>query len=700
MNFNGGTNTGGNFSDGGNQLNPPSGLLTINEDLKVMNDLEVVGTIISNIEVKDAIISINRDAPADTNNSGMFSNNTNNTKFSGLIRNKTDKAFYLFNNITTLPTATGTISDRNGTLLCGDINSPNATFGAIGAQYSVPATTSGKNANDVFVYNGAGSVSIERPIHLYSPNGLQHLQMSNTISDFTDNGISRLTVQASGPIALYSPNGGSMMSLTNNLFQVETGGSLRIYTDGTTSQFLSPLDNTGFTCQDGQALVNVDGSNHMSFTPTYDTWQLGGGYGFALAGDTSYMYDQSGNTAIQLSGIAGIYNGINFQTDGGLIRGGIQDSVNGDGSVLFKQLAVDTKYKQLDASIQLDVNAVNRLMLDGTDSKLSSPDGLTAFKVANANAKLTKGAQDRIIVDATGSTVASPSATSYNTITSSTAATVIGGIAREQHNASNTYIASPDGTKTLTLTNTNLTSNCPVVLSSIDSAGSLVIGTATATNIVIGRTGIATNINGFGVIANTLTASIDAPTVQSMNIGQSNCTTLTLSRNGQNTAIAGTSSIAGVLTLGTGATLTTLPNVAGSTGQVLKMTGANSAGWAQDTGYSVNFGGSVNTNVVRWMIPSSRFDGATSTSSDYSTRSVVPFDASIRALTYNTQSGTATTQIIVSRNGVDILTQLLGGASGVISSLNLAFTAGQYVEVRWSNVGTRPDNSQVRLFFS
>ena len=130
------------------ELNVDGGTSTINENLNVSGhivcDTLEANQIVSDIEVKDPLVHVAYENPSDDLNIGIFGEyESSGKKFTGLIRNRTDKSYYLSNNDTTLPTATGAISNRQGSLKLGNLDVLQTTIGTIGSQYTLPNARAG-----------------------------------------------------------------------------------------------------------------------------------------------------------------------------------------------------------------------------------------------------------------------------------------------------------------------------------------------------------------------------------------------------------------------------------------------------------------------------------------------------------------------------------------------------------------------------
>ena len=95
-------------------------------DMTVTGSLEVK-SLVSDIEVEDSLITINKNQPVNNFSSGLVINEFNNTRFSGLIKAANSSDFYLFSNSAILPTASGWAPEFTGNLFMTRIGVNNNT---------------------------------------------------------------------------------------------------------------------------------------------------------------------------------------------------------------------------------------------------------------------------------------------------------------------------------------------------------------------------------------------------------------------------------------------------------------------------------------------------------------------------------------------------------------------------------------------
>jgi hypothetical protein len=109
----------------------------------IVCDTLEANTIISDLEIEDPLIHTALNNPADLVNTGVFSEHeSSGKKYSGLLRSRVDKSYYLSNNDATLPTSLSTLTNRQGalkmgsldalTIACDDIDASSATTLQIG----------------------------------------------------------------------------------------------------------------------------------------------------------------------------------------------------------------------------------------------------------------------------------------------------------------------------------------------------------------------------------------------------------------------------------------------------------------------------------------------------------------------------------------------------------------------------------------
>jgi hypothetical protein len=94
-------------------------------DMRITGALEVA-TIVSDLEVEDSLVFINKNQPSDSFSSGLVINTFNNTRFSGLVKADSSNDFHLFASSATIPTASGWTPVSNANLFIGSahINNP------------------------------------------------------------------------------------------------------------------------------------------------------------------------------------------------------------------------------------------------------------------------------------------------------------------------------------------------------------------------------------------------------------------------------------------------------------------------------------------------------------------------------------------------------------------------------------------------
>lgn len=665
MDFNGNPIGANNFDNNGNEYTPPGGTLTVSGNLTVTNDLIVQGTIISDLEVKDSLIYTNVAYPTDNVNAGLCLNNTNDTQFSGILRNGINKEFYLFNNSPTKPTPATPAPSPNAVLNLATVR---ATSGYLTLKSADNTQTITADNTGTLVYDAA----VPRVVALKnsyagigSADGLGTLTVDNNLLNYGYNGVARLSVDNAGTV-ISSQDGATTANISNNLmaFNTSEGEQLRI----------EPQN------------VIIDS----------------GGYGIILDDNQANIYSPDGNQAIFTNNST-----ISFSTSGIGRMYCYTPAGFDDGSFTLAQENVvtptATKYYMKDDFIKLIVGGKEQLTISTALAGLAAPNGTNKIETDNTSNRVIFNSINRVIADGTGTTIASPSTTTYTTVVDGAAQTVVSGTLREQYTVNNSTIAAPNGTAGLVISNTAASLEAP--------SGALSLGTNITASVSIGKSGLPTTVNGTlnttqglyatgGLVSNALQSS------GAMIIGTLPQVDVTISGPGKTTTVAGallvteTSNLKGATTFGTGGTSYVLPTARGTDGQILKIDGSGVVSFAADSSYSVNFGGNINTNVLRYAIPAAPYNYATNVASDYSTRSVVPYNAVLRVMTYNTQSGSATTQIQIRKGGVVQTTLTLAAASGIFSGLNISFSAGDYIELSWNNVGTRPDNTQFRLFLS
>ena len=653
--------------------------LTTTNDARVMGDLRVDGSIVSEFNVEDSIITINNGAPADTFTTGMLHNNTADTVFSGLLRYGPDKQFYLFNNITPKPTPIMTPAPTpNAVLNMGTVNSILGVFGARSPslnQYELPLNGTGA-ANDTMLYSGGpnGTFTIselnflkssgnQRIItdgtssRLIAPDGATSLSVSNadvqllknpygnprllinTIqnkSDVPSTAINRLCVNNIDRVyadisntKLWTPNGNNQLNLQDTQLNYNHAGVVnRLLINGTTSNMMSPDTNTNINVTNDLFTVNTSEGEQIRVEPSSVIIDSGG-YGLELTDSQANIYSPDGNQSVFVNNTV-----VSFATEGIGRLFGYTPTGFDDGSLTLQQQNNTTKMYMKDTFIKLFVESKEQLTVDTTTSKLTSPDAATNLSVTNATAKIIKSAVDRLIVDATGTTILSPNTTTYSTVTNAAAQTVVAGIARAQHTVINSFIQSPDGTNSLIISN----------------------GSAS-----IGKAGAATTVVDGLVVGAGVTVGNSIP-----------------------------------------ATNYVLPSTRGTAEQILKTDGSGVVSWVNNNSFGLQYGGNVSGPALRFLPVSGTAVIATDTTLTYQNESIMPYASTLKYFTWSSQSGVAASTVMrVYVNGASALSVTLTGAQGR-AVVTLAVADAARVAVAWDPTGggTRPDNITVILGFT
>ena len=204
-------------------------------DMTITGSL-TVSTIISDLEVEDAIITLNKNGVGDTNTSGVVLNNSSNTQFSGLLKNASSNDFYLFVNSPTLPTETGWTPVKNGNLFLESVDSTvdytkNLAFREVGTEivqadalYDSGAFNMNFQTNN-FLQATSGSLLLVNPT--VSGNALQ-IGTSNIDLRFT--GDDRFLIDGT-ETKLWSPDLTFSQSISNAIYLVKKGLVNRLYID-------------------------------------------------------------------------------------------------------------------------------------------------------------------------------------------------------------------------------------------------------------------------------------------------------------------------------------------------------------------------------------------------------------------------------------------------------------------------------------
>ena len=336
-----------------------------------------VNTIISDLEVEDAIITLNKNGVADTNTSGVVLNNSSNTQFSGLLKNSSSSDFYLFANSATLPTETGWVPVKNGNLFLESVDSTveytkNLAFREIGTEivqadalYDSGAFNMNFQTNN-FLQATSGNLLLVNPA--VSGNALQ-IGTSNIDLRFT--GDDRFLIDGT-ETKLWSPDLDFSQSISNAIYLVKKGLVNRLY-----------IDNSFVDLQSGN-----------------------GNYVLSVGNDRIRMSD-IGGARVDITGLQSIVkspnktNFVNVDDDGIALRYGAVNAVsvvsnsvtiNDAGGSRIDISATESVIKSPDKTtcfitdnnqILMSLSTVPRFQATLTDSRVISQGGNTAFVLAD-----------------------------------------------------------------------------------------------------------------------------------------------------------------------------------------------------------------------------------------------------------------------------------------------------------------------------
>lgn len=199
-------------------------------DMTITGSLSV-NTIISDIEVEDAIITLNKNGFADANTSGVVLNASSNTRFSGLLKNANSDDFYLFANSSTLPTQAGWVPEQTGNLFVNKVESlTGLVTGLPGFTYTLPDARG--TDGQILKTDAVGAVSWENNDRIVSPstlnvveagdsqilatyNGTNRIYIDNTFTDILSGDTSYVISTGNDRILISDPTAGGRAELNN-----------------------------------------------------------------------------------------------------------------------------------------------------------------------------------------------------------------------------------------------------------------------------------------------------------------------------------------------------------------------------------------------------------------------------------------------------------------------------------------------------
>ena len=684
MDFNG--NVSGATTGSINDITPPSGLLTVDGDCKVTGDLDVLGTIVGDINVTDALIAYNRNAPADTFNQGIYGNSNANTAFSGLVRNRTDKAFYLFNLSSTAPSALSTIADRNGMLKLGTLDAIGASVGAVGAQYALPSTTVGAVAQDSMIYNGAGVVSFA---------GVSQLRNGATIRAVVTATGTALTNEAgtSGVVLDDSLNGGTvsfvkgsagllMNSMTtsvvsstsladaltwsgagvNNVTVLTRNGVGLVYANSTAVKHSGTANGDYLEFTATTATIAINSITQMSIAPSAVSLFCAGGSGLTLTTSDSSLYSPGSQSIFTLADggfncqIAGWYS---FVADSGAGSAYLQ-APNNDSGVYIDN-----------TQINMTVSGGAKVFVDVTESALRSPNLSTYCKVTDALFQINS-AGSQVVIAGSGQTQinAQGSAVTFAFLNNTSGYVTVNSVQRLYADTTQSLINSPSAVNGLLVDNTKaLLRFSSVERIKADATGSTVFSPNQTTFVTAVDSSVQIAVAGASRIISDATSS----RLQSPNVAQ----VLSVANTG--------------VTFNTGANSNLLPTGRGSAGQALLTDGAGVTSWSSNVAWSGQWGGNVSSAALRWLPTSGTATIGSDIALSFLNEMISPFACTARWFTWASSNGDATTAMTLYVSGAVAGTIALTGAVGRVA-INIAVADAGRVAVAWNPTGggTRP----------
>ena len=474
-----------------------------------------VNTIISDIEVEDAIITLNKNGLADNNTSGVVINGNSNSAFSGLLKNSNSDNFFLFANSATLPTETGWVPEQNGNLYINDLfNNTISSSGLIetltglqvgftGAEYILPSARA--SGQGYVLISGVGTntewsnrikATLTQSL-LTSPNNLNTLSVSDADIFITDGTRERFKVD-SAEVKLTSPNGNNIMELKDTDFDL-TFNSLKKMELSTTQTLL----NGGLTNQ-SQVILG------------------GGPIGFRYSLDTiPRMTMTAGNTTfLSPTGVSRLL------LDDNLLSFSVSSFANTQLQVDLASTSLRSENTLTEIILENNAHTLNvlgalRVKNDATQSTIYSPDTLSNLEITNNSLRFRQGGNFRINADTNSSNIYSPDSQTNIGVADGIATTTVAGVARLRHNATDSRIVSPDQSTNMIITNTDTIIKVAGNDRIEANAGAVRIGGAYDIPIVAGTEGQYLEVNSSGNLVYTLGqvyASLQANTTTAMSL--------------------------------------------------------------------------------------------------------------------------------------------------------------------------------------
>lgn len=375
------------FDDNGNVY---SGDMTITGSLSV-------STIISDIEVEDAIITLNKNGVADDNTSGFVLNNSTNTKFSGLLKKDNSDDFYLFANSTTLPTESGWEAEQTGNLYLNNLsvnteeNSGLLTIEASGIN-DTPLYVKGavgQTADLLRVANNAdvSMMSVSSDGRITTTGGLTTTGQLETLTGIRTglSGVEYILPSARGTLGQVMTSDGA----GNVLFQDIPVGTSLISPGGNSSIFVDDFETA--TQVNGIIRFKSDSGETRINSPTTDTNIIlqSSGIDFSVAGSTLPLSITSATTTIRggpANTTFSTYQDASYQLNQG---GQVRILADNSDTYLYSPDGVSSSHRITDDAQVLTVDGDDRLTMDSTLTTLTNASGGTFLELGNSASRLS-----------------------------------------------------------------------------------------------------------------------------------------------------------------------------------------------------------------------------------------------------------------------------------------------------------------------
>ena len=479
-----------------------------------------VNTIISDLEVEDSIITLNKNGLSDTNTAGVVLNGNSNSTFSGLLKNSSSDDFYLFANSATLPTETGWTPEQSGNLYLNDLSSNSVTIGAPGTEYKFPSARAAAEGYALIAVAGAFGTATQWTSRLIanaskgeiqSPNTLNFFQVNNNNLTLRYNAATRARVNATDT-TLLSPNQATTLTVSDSSMVLNDGQD-RLISDATETKIASPDGTKFIVLNDTDLDVSWNGllKQEINGVLTYlrggasnqTEVSLGGGpFGFRVFVD--------GNTRFQASSVNTVINSSLLTSQLRVNENDISCTVNNLANRQFSATANDTYIASLNSTNKYIVdntelkqthNNITRIKVDAIETVLFSQDENTSIQTDNTGATIIQDAQDRLIVDGNTTNIYSPDGQTFTGVANLQAATFFAGITRQRINATDSRIVSPSQQNTLFISDTDVKIQVGLTDRIEANAGAVRIGGSYDIPIVAGTEGQILQVDSSGNLA-------------------------------------------------------------------------------------------------------------------------------------------------------------------------------------------------------